>query len=207
LEDEHFELIREMRSKVQSLFQQREGSVRFCFVDGFLLFNDPNTEDYCPGGYTGDELEDLAQEKIERFEQLTAQLHRGNLDLDAELEYIKGELHLQSYIAKEIMQSEFDIKLFLPTSKEACKQRRFLRRIYIDYPEGGRLPGQMWKSEGYFDSIVWKNFAEAHEWLTRDSSCSPDIAIRPVEDAGMDFTVRWAVNAILVKLGYTVSDL
>lgn len=44
-------------------------------------------------------------------------------------------------------------RLFLVVDKDIAFQRRFSRDAYIDAPDGARLPGQMWRSEGYFEVI------------------------------------------------------
>jgi len=47
------------------------------------------------------------------------------------------------------------IKLFLPTSKATAKTRRFRRLEYMDPPSGSRFSAQGWKTEGYFENVVW----------------------------------------------------
>ena len=64
--------------------------------------------------------------------------------------------------ARKILMDVFDIKLFLPTTKAVAKTRRFQRVVYIDPPEGTRIPGQMWKTQGYFERVGWENYLREH---------------------------------------------
>jgi uridine kinase len=101
--------------------------------------------------------------------------------------------------AKLQLVDAFDIKLFLPTAKEVAKRRRFERKVYIDQPEGTRVPGQMWKSEGYFEKVVWDNYVKEHAWILGDLDAE-GIDIRPGTDFNVEGTVRWAVGVVLDEL-------
>jgi len=123
-------------------------------------------------------------------------------------------------LQKSQLNQLFDIKLFLPTSKRHAKERRFRRSTYIDPPEGGRQPGQMWKAEGYFEDVAWKGYEDTHGWMFQggDVHANPKwdasgkvggangVFIRPGLDDGIEVTVRWAVDTILKELGFRVSD-
>ena len=113
--------------------------------------------------------------------------------------------------AKQDLMSHFDIKLFLPTSKTQAKSRRFARRLYIDAPHGDRLPGQMWKTDGYFNEIAWGNYLKESAWLVEadgvessSEAVNHGVHVRPVMDLGLEDTVRWAVDVILGELGNKV---
>lgn len=57
--------------------------------------------------------------------------------------------------AREELMGLFDVCLFLPAEKEDARKRRFERKAYVDTEKGDlREPGQMWRSEGYFEDIV-----------------------------------------------------
>jgi uridine kinase len=95
----------------------------------------------------------------------------------------------------------FDIKLFLSATKDAVKKRRFSRPVYTDQPKGQRLAGQMWKTEGYFDQIVWGHFEEEHAWMfTNDGTKKQGIHFQKEKDASIEETVEWAVDAILAQM-------
>jgi len=128
--------------------------------------------------------------------------------------------HVTTPLQKSQLNVLFDIKLFLPTSKHHAKKRRFGRSTYIDPPEGGRQPGQMWKAEGYFEDVAWKGYEDAHGWMFQGSDVHADpkwdasgkvggangVFVRPGLDDGIEVTVRWAVDTILKELGFRVSD-
>lgn len=188
LKIQYAELIKEMQDKIGFRFQQEYNKI--CFLDGFLLFNNPTTTE---GGssFTSKVLEDITQQKMDRLEEIT-QTRKENISrqygegLEAERNEEKFQLYVCNRLVKELMQKKFDIKLFLPTSKEVAKRRRFVRPVYIDAPEGYRRPGQMWKTEGYFDCVVWKNFIDTHKWI---GGHNKDVHIRPRTDADIEYTV------------------
>ena len=101
--------------------------------------------------------------------------------------------------AKNTLMDVFDVRLFLPTAKEVAKRRRFQRATYVDQPEGTRIPGQMWKTEGYFDKVVWENYRKEHAWILGDLDAE-GIDIRPGTDFNIEGTVRWAVDVVLDEL-------
>lgn len=129
--------------------------------------------------------------------------------------------------SQDTLMDLFDIKLFLPTSKDIAKRRRFSRKPYIDHPSGYRLCGQYWKTEGYFDNVAWPNYQRLHRWLLSDGTAtgeqedlsnvehlvkatiSPEVECMYWEkgdvyvgelDAGVEETLRWAVEIILAKM-------
>jgi hypothetical protein len=151
---------------------------KYLFVEGFLLFTAPTTTTT-----TGDDAPVAATR--EEKEALEFQKTREDLvDL-------------------------FDIKLFLPATKEDAKTRRFGRKNYRDIENGGlRLPGQMWRSEGYFEDVAWAGYKSEYKWLLEDGGA---------KDRGVDIwldgknfegevesiagAVKWAVGVILERLG------
>ncbi|KAH8667484.1 hypothetical protein BGZ60DRAFT_515816 [Tricladium varicosporioides] len=108
---------------------------------------------------------------------------------------------------RQELMSLIEIPLFLPTSREAAKARRFSRNIYRDAHLGGRrLPGQMWKSEGYFEEVVWQGYRKEFGWLIdtdgdgRGEDSRMGVWVRGKEDAGVEESVEWAVSVILEGL-------
>jgi hypothetical protein len=219
-------------------------SLRFklAFVEGFLLFPcppmpiiphtsttnissiaDSNKENAPPNDELGNELG--TPEERTAFRIMEAQV---------------AAFQTLNASAKYQFMDEFDIKLFLPISKNQAKAHRVMRDCYIDAPTGNRVPGQMWKTDGYFEDVVWGNFVQEHEWIFDDGTVEghavegealeradmgsvvegdrvikevrPSIRasqsgvhVRPTVDAGVDETVRWAVNVILEELSKKVS--
>jgi hypothetical protein len=113
--------------------------------------------------------------------------------------------------AKQDLMSHFDIKFFLPTSKTQAKSRRCARHLYIDTPHGDRLPGQMWKTDGYFNEVAWGHYLEESAWLVEadgvessSEAVKHGVHVRPVMDLGLEDTVRWAIDVILGELGNKV---
>ncbi|KAE8444838.1 hypothetical protein EG329_014193 [Mollisiaceae sp. DMI_Dod_QoI] len=196
-----------------------------CFVEGFLLFTDPE-------GPSNDEQKaaifkelptdfDIYTEQVSlrlkyqsiadlTYEIQVTEPNHDEYSEDARSEY-EEEIWGKNIEAKYLLQSKFDLKLFLPTNKTTAMARRFSRPEYIDYPAGERIPGQMWKSEGYFENVAWKHYVEEHSWLldqreVDDVECRfvekdlKGVYVRPKADAGVEETARWAVDAILHRL-------
>jgi hypothetical protein len=135
-----------------------------CFIEGFLLFPSPQSASPTISQRVSQNNENkmptsslLVQDDGFRPEK------RNSAILIAEAR--KAAFQDRNAKARAKIMENFDIKLFLPTSKAKAKQRRFMRDIYIDSPHGKRYPGQMWKSEGYFDNITWGNYVKEHDWL------------------------------------------
>lgn len=133
-------------------------------------------------------------------------------------------LHLRKALLS--LQPLLDIKLFLPTSPSAALTRRMSRKCYIDIKHGGdRKPGQMWKTEGYFD-VAWRNHVQSHGRLLdsgiprdddkdvgvvggckcgiergiEDGNRDGEVLVREVIDAGVEETVAWALGCVLQRL-------
>jgi hypothetical protein len=210
---QYADLIQEMKDRVVSVVQDNERDTTFCIVDGFLLFTDPAKKDDAFDIIEAEAKEKTARACIARLEELTFELEKEEDAACPELEKERDENETKLFEigaqAKVAMQNLFDLKLFLPASKDEVKKRRFARAEYIDFPSGLRLPGQMWKTEGYFDEKVWSNYVKAHDWLIDEDGKAKGVdgfQVRPIVDAGIGFTVRWAVDSILAKLGYATPD-
>jgi hypothetical protein len=127
-----------------------------CFVEGFLLYtmaDAVNKENGSPEEIT---------KKIQEKEVLQDKMSQGTLS-DEDLDTLEA-YHLEegTEAMHELMQL-LDVKLFLPTSKATAGRRRFNRCEYLDHPHGERAPGQMWKAQGYFENVVWKNYLKDHQ--------------------------------------------
>lgn len=51
-----------------------------------------------------------------------------------------------------------DVRLYIHVTPATQVRRRFSRAAYMDPPRGTRMPGQMWKTLGYFYDIARANF-------------------------------------------------
>ncbi|THV54459.1 hypothetical protein BGAL_0026g00300 [Botrytis galanthina] len=163
------------------------------FIEGFLLFSKAlPSDDKSLWLDASSEVEDRCAERSENVRQeFTKEAALKGSKLMREKE--------EKAVAKAALMQEFDIKLFLPTSKEVAKERRLSRFPYIDFPAGGRCPGQMWKSEGYFEEVVWKGYKDSFGWLLRETGKEnvDGVFVRTTVDDTVEKTVYWAVDIIL----------
>ncbi|KAJ8070151.1 hypothetical protein OCU04_000543 [Sclerotinia nivalis] len=161
------------------------------FVEGFLLFSKSIPPDHGSLEF----LENTGELSAEVPEDLQMIAKEDFTFMEKELTRMKEE----RILSKEALMEEFDIKLFLPTSKDVAKQRRMSRFPYVDFPAGGRHPGQMWKSEGYFDEVVWKGYEDSFGWLLKETGkeCINGVFVRTTVDDTVENTVEWAVDIIL----------
>ncbi|CAG8951821.1 hypothetical protein HYFRA_00005625 [Hymenoscyphus fraxineus] len=99
---------------------------------------------------------------------------------------------------RTILSSLQQIRLFLPTSFEAAKARRLARAPYVDVERGGfRVPGQMWKTEGYFDGVVWRNYGRDCGWLIKGDGGDVGGVLVRGEDLGVCESLEWAVEKVV----------
>jgi uridine kinase len=131
-----------------------------------------------------------------------ASIRPGLCFIEGFLLFSNGPGDSETLSKKANLMPLFDIKLFVSAAKDAVKKRRFSRPVYTDQPKGQRLAGQMWKTEGYFDEIVWGHFEEEHAWMfTDDGAKKQGIHVQKEMDASIEETVEWAVDAILAEMG------
>ncbi|KAF7894741.1 uncharacterized protein EAF01_010191 [Botrytis porri] len=197
-------VIESMRRKIREYFASGTGNrmrndafagfnYRWVFVEGFLLFSEALPSDDRSSWFgASSEVKDHCAERS------------GNVRQEFEKEAALKENEIMRakekiVLAKAALMQEFDIKLFLPTSKEVAKERRLSRFLYIDFPAGGRYPGQMWKSEGYFEEVVWKGYEDSFSWLLRETGKEhvDGVFVRTTVDDTIENTVYWAVDIIL----------
>ncbi|KAK0111726.1 hypothetical protein ONS95_002067 [Cadophora gregata] len=202
---------------------------QFVFVEGFLLLADPSeARSSTTRRISNAAAYNIASEKakiakyVKQLEELSTELTaKYNIDetIEGERDVIEAQFWATNLKAKEYLQGLFDVKLFLNTSKGESKRRRFQRYIYRDGPEGERLPGQMWKSEGFYEEVVWKAFEENYEWLLEGDgktnisvqaekgneslglSTKKGVFMEPVQDACVEDVVEWAVEVMLAETG------
>ncbi|KAI9050654.1 hypothetical protein LZ554_005811 [Drepanopeziza brunnea f. sp. 'monogermtubi'] len=183
----------------------------FAFVEGFRLFASPDAVDEeGPFDFNLEAEKAKVSSYTDRICSCLWDLQKGdNVDTAEQIvaarEVIEAQLATTLRRAKHYMQGLFDLKLFLSVSEPTAKSRRMHRPMYVDAPAGERMPGQMWRSEGYFDQIAWPSFAQTHRWLLDNRETrgflEEDISMQPVVDATTEETAEWAVSIILSKLG------
>lgn len=227
LKAEHANLIKDMKEKVQNfLVQSLKASncdttptefklPKMVIIESFLLFSSPSSISPSDANPNVARLLGIFHSFLQKLEDLSTKLaEKGDVDneLEQEREYIEKNIQTINSVCKKGMMERFACKLWLLTSEKTAKDRRFTRPAYIDAKDGGlREPGQMWKTEGYFDQVVCKNHAEKHEWLVGENEGDGELGrykegihIR-AEDLGVGGTVRWAVGAVLEEMGKLVT--
>lgn len=171
---EYDDLVRcEQRRVSKALYKAEKEDWGFLFTEGFLLFIPP----------------------------ATSSASDSTSKADAEL-----------FKMRQKLMNLFDVKLFLPATKEDAKARRFARRQYTDEESskyfgplktGMRLPGQMWKSEGYFEDVAWDGYCKEYKWLLEDGKGwenGVDVWWDGLKGEEIEAAVKWAVGVILEKL-------
>jgi len=217
------DLIKQMRAKVGEFLGQSRSPSSPCHTDSvnlpkiqiieaFLLFSVPSTILSSDSDTSRiSRLLTVFHTFLLKLEDNSAKLaQKGHIGEDYENERTQIEQHIQAInsICKRGMMDHFSCKLWLTTSEKAANERRFTRPAYIDIKDGGlREPGQMWKTEGYFEQVAWKRHLEKHEWLVGENEGDGELGrykdgihIR-AEDLGVEGTVRWAVGAVLEEMG------
>jgi hypothetical protein len=216
---QYADLIEQMRAKVREFLRKSRSSChtdtpklpKIQIIEAFLLFSDPVTISNTFSTPHVIPLLEFFHVFLKKLEGISAKLaQNGHIGEDLENERRVFERCIQTVnaVGKRAMMEHFSCKLWLTTSEKAAKERRFARPAYIDTKDGGlREPGQMWKTEGYFDQVAWKRHLEKHEWLVGENEGDVELGrykegiyIR-AEDLGVEGTVHWAVGAILEELG------
>ncbi|RAL62991.1 hypothetical protein DID88_004078 [Monilinia fructigena] len=169
------------------------------FVEGCLLFSRVMPSDDRSLGFNEPDEDFFAEVAAD----LQSKVKEEVVSMDKEMLKMREDV----ISSKEALMEEFDVKLFLPTSKEVAKHRRLSRFPYVDFPAGGRHPGQMWKSEGYFDDVVWKGYEDSFDWLLKggEKENVNGVFVRPTFDDTVENTVEyWLVDDLM---RYEYSDV
>ncbi|KAG0650210.1 hypothetical protein D0Z07_3104 [Hyphodiscus hymeniophilus] len=143
-------------------------------VEGFLLLPDPYLSPVSPdvGSSSSSENRPLSSPSPENTPGLRSSKRNSSYAI---LAARKAAFKNTNEKAREVLMDQFNVKLFLPTSKDQAKKRRFARPCYIDRPDGQRDAGEMWKTEGYFEEVAWAHYEKEHKWLFRDGNIEGDI--------------------------------
>ncbi len=99
-----------------------------------------------------------------------------------------------------------DVRLFVRLSRGEARRRRMERPNYGSEAK----EGEFWKTEDYFEKMVWRNYAEQHggffeegdvEGKVDEGRCEQlGIAVQGGMDVAVQESLRWAVGAILEGL-------
>jgi len=178
---------------------------KFLFVEGFLILTDPENQN-------PPQINMSEPEYLERVLKMVPTDARSTILETQVEERVKRPAR---YRARKALMNHFDVKLFLPTEKAVAKQRRLARTPYLDPPTGMRNPGEMWKTEGYFEDVVWSSYLRDFKWMsdgdlevsaggigeevlaTDEVVERKGIRVRPFREGSIEETVNWGVEAIL----------
>lgn len=101
------------------------------------------------------------------------------------------------------IRDRLDCRLFVRLSHKEAKHRRMTRPQYgIEAKEG-----EFWKTEDYFEEMVWRNYVEQHseffeggdvQGKVDEVRCKDlEVVVQDGIDVDVETTLRWAVDAIL----------
>ena len=154
-------------------------------------------ESWQEGVFPGREEKALATVPSELIEKLKTK-YQG-YDGDTRLVLVDGFL---LYHNPAIME-RLDIKLFFRLSKKVAKERRMSRQGYGIEAK----PDEFWKTEDYFEKIVWMNYSQQHgsfllnhdvEGDVDESVCeSEGIQVKPAMDRSVEECLTWALERIV----------
>lgn len=106
----------------------------------------------------------------------------------------------------QAVQKKLDAKLFIRLSYAEAKCRRMAKQSY----GADAKPEQFWKTEGYFEKMVWRNYATAHASFFKDQDVegAPDaekcaaagVNVQPGLNVDVGTTLHWTTNVILNSL-------
>lgn len=97
----------------------------------------------------------------------------------------------------------FDGRLFLRLDHQEAKRRRLTRRNYgVEAKEG-----EFWKTEDYFETMVWRNYVERHADFFEDGNVegcidrkvcrSREIAVQDGTNVKTESCLNWAVDIVI----------
>ena len=142
--------------------------------------------------------------------ELRQKVQTSGIDFDVENEKLRIVLveGMMLYNIPEI-RKRLDIRLFLRISHDLAKSRRMSR---LGYGSDDAQPGELefWKTEEYFEKMVWRNYKSEHAAFFQDGDVEgvPDmrtcadagVVIQPAIDAAAKETLRWMTDAVIGSL-------
>lgn len=125
---------------------------RLGFVEGFLLYvrEPPLPRSKIPQTRQGDGDDDASSSSSTSSSTSSNQQQQQQ----------PPEPHMQPDMktSQGAVRDRFHNRLYIHIPTEMAYQRRFSRTPFIDQPQGQRMPGQMWKTKGYYFDVARANF-------------------------------------------------
>ena len=150
--------------------------------------------------FTGQEKKALRTVPTRLLDELKLEVQQSGFDgQSTRLVFVDGFLLYQN---PEI-RKRLDLLLFFRLSRGVAKKRRFTRPGYG--PDA--KPGEFWKTEDYFEKMVWRSYSEQHSFLFEDGDVEGEvdkkackeagIAVKPGLDIPVDESLVWATHQII----------
>jgi nicotinamide/nicotinate riboside kinase len=128
---------------------------------------------------------------------------KENIDVKAfKLVLVDGFLLYQNPAIRE----RLDVKLFFRLSYKVAKERRFTRQGY----GSGAKPDEFWKTEDYFEKMVWRCYREQHVFMFKrgdvegevdEGECeSAGIKVKPGLNRPVEESLAWIMKNIIPTL-------
>ncbi|KAI9789932.1 MAG: ribosylnicotinamide kinase [Peltula sp. TS41687] len=154
--------------------------------------------------YPGQEQKAIQKVSPQLLRDLQEQVERSGLDLAAlgRIVIVDGFL----LFINEAVREKFDARLLLRLKHETAKERRTTRPGYGKEAK----PDEFWKTEDYFEKMVWRNYVSQHsdpfengevEGKPNKQRCAQaGIVVQEGLDASVEEALSWATNAIFKAL-------
>ncbi|KAJ5765692.1 nicotinamide riboside kinase 1 [Penicillium odoratum] len=144
------------------------------------------------------ELMENMRAKVQQAQRLAG--HNSSRDLvAAKIVFVDGFLLYH----EPSIRNRLDLRLFLRLSHASAKQRRFTRPGYGSEAKSG----EFWKTEDYFEKMVWRNYVAHHaqffiggnvEGIVHAQQCQNlGIEILPGLDRPLEDSLPWAIDQII----------
>ena len=147
---------------------------------------------------------------LEMVEMLRVEVEQSGFNsTEMRLVFVDGYLLYNNPTIRQML----DVKLFFRLSHKVAKERRFTRQGYG--PEAKE--GEFWKTEDYFEKMVWSSYQEQHGFMFADGDIEGEIneetckkaelRFKPGMNGSVEEGVVWSVSQITdglrAKLLYT----
>jgi nicotinamide/nicotinate riboside kinase len=152
--------------------------------------------------FPGQEEKALKTVHADLIETLKFEVERSGIDASTKLVLVDGFLLFHN---AEI-RKRLDLMLFFRLSHDVAKERRFSRQGYV--PEA--KPEDFWKTEDYFEKMVWRCYSEQHAFMFRDGDVEGEVDLEACQKAGVKVlpslnvpvaaNLTWAKDEILSGL-------
>ena len=106
----------------------------------------------------------------------------------------------------EAVRSRLDVRLLIRLSHDEAKRRRMTRQNY----GASAKPEEFWKTEDYFEKMVWRNYVAEHASFFEDQDvegiadgkicATAGIEVQPELNIDVGTTLSWATDVILDSL-------